>query len=67
MEIKSLSYLLGSFLSGVDGFLKYLFYAKLLLEFEAIKLTKPSKTMNKKKRTVSVDCDIGQILIITPR
>lgn len=37
------------------------------LEFEAIKLTKPSKTMTKKKRTVSIDCDIGQILIITFR
>ena len=35
------------------------------LEFEAIELTKLSKKMNKKKRTVSVDCDIGQILIIT--
>ena len=35
------------------------------LGFEAIKLTKPSKRMTKKKRTVGVDCDIGQILIIT--
>ena len=35
------------------------------LVFEVIKPTKTSKTMDKKKRTVSVDCDIGQILIIT--
>ena len=35
------------------------------LEFEAIKPTETDKTMTKKKRTVSVDCDIGRILIIT--
>jgi len=30
-----------------------------------MKLTKPSKTMDKKKRRNFVDTDIGQILIIT--
>ena len=44
---------------------KFKFCAKLLLEFEAIKPTKPSKTMDKKKRKNFVDADIGQILIIT--
>jgi len=35
------------------------------LGFEAMKLTKPSKKMDKKKRKNFVDADIGQILIIT--
>ena len=52
-------------IARVDGLFFFALYTKLLLEFEAMKLTKPSKEMNKKKRRNFVDADIGQILIIT--